>query len=234
MKNLITILSLIVFAINLSAQNIQDIEFGTDDTFEVVSWNIEWFPTNGQTTLNYVKQVIEAVDADVFAVQEIDDKDMFRQIGEDLDAYESYIPDGEYSSLGYIYKSGAIEFVEIYKIYETSQYWKAFPRAPLVFELKFNGQKYYVIDNHFKCCGDGDLEQGNEDDEENRRFEAMNLLKQYIDNDLTNERVLVVGDMNDVLTDNSSDNVFQNVIDDSENYLFTDMEIAQGSSSNYS
>ena len=31
----------------LTAQSLEDLSFGTDSTFEVISWNIEWFPKNG-------------------------------------------------------------------------------------------------------------------------------------------------------------------------------------------
>ena len=44
----------------------------------------------------------------------------------------------------------------------------------------------------------------------------------------------MLGDLNDVLTDNTPNNVFQNFIDDTGNYMIVDMDIATGSSSNWS
>ena len=45
---------------------------------------------------------------------------------------------------------------------------------------------------------------------------------------------MVVGDLNDEITDNQPNNVFQNFIDDSNHYEFADMDIAVGSSQNWS
>ena len=71
-------------------------------------------------------------------------------------------------------------------------------------------------------------------DEETRRYTASNLLKEYIDTKLPNENVIVLGDLNDILTDVLANNVFQMIINDTENYLFADMEIAEGSSADWS
>jgi len=71
-------------------------------------------------------------------------------------------------------------------------------------------------------------------DEETRRYTASNLLKEYIDTNLPNENVIVLGDLNDILTDAVANNVFQMIINDAENYLFADMDIAEGSSADWS
>jgi len=81
--NLIFSTVLILTAI-LSAQDFEDLYFGTDSTFEILTWNIEWFPKNGQTTVDYVTAIIQALDVDVLAIQEVDDTDMFDQMLENL------------------------------------------------------------------------------------------------------------------------------------------------------
>ena len=53
------------------AQTIEDISFGTNETFEIVTWNIERFPKNNQTSIDYVDRIIRAIDADVYAIQEV-------------------------------------------------------------------------------------------------------------------------------------------------------------------
>ena len=78
------------------------------------------------------------------------------------------------------------------------------------------------------------LKTNDEDDQENRRFVGMNLVKEYIDLVLPNESVFVVGDLNDIITDPEQNNVFQKFMNDSLNYRFADTEIAQGSSSGWS
>jgi len=228
------LLIIIIAATQSSGQTFEELEFGTESTFEVATWNIEWFPKNGQTTVNYVSQIIEALDVDLIAMQELDDTDMFDQMMAGLDDYVGYYESGWFAGLAYIYKPGAIEINDIYEIYTTEEYWSAFPRSPMVMDLNFNGENIFVINNHYKCCGDGVLDYGNNGDEEYRRYVANELLKQYIDVNLPDSKVIVLGDLNDILTDTVNNNVFQMILNDTENYLFADLEIEQGSNSDWS
>jgi endonuclease/exonuclease/phosphatase family metal-dependent hydrolase len=236
MKQIQTLLLLImIFAVGQSSgQTFEELEFGTDTTFEVATWNIEWFPKNGQTTVGYVSQIIEALDVDLIAMQELDDTDMFDQMMDGLEDYVGYYESGWFAGLAYIYKPGVIEINDIYEIYTTEEYWGAFPRSPMVMDLNFNGENIFVINNHYKCCGDGVLDYGNNSDEEYRRYVANELLKQYIDVNLPDSKVIVLGDLNDILTDALDNNVFQMLLDDTGNYLFADLEIGQGNSSDWS
>ena len=234
MKKAILSVFITIISYNLYAQNLDDLTFGTDNTFEVVTWNIENFPKNGQTTIDYVSQIIQNLDVDVLAIQEVVDTTQFKQMINNLDGFETYFESSWFAGLAYVYKSNSIVINDIYEIYTTSPYWSPFPRSPMVMDLSYNGHKYFVINNHFKCCGDGVLDLNDDDDEETRRYEASSLLKEYIDDNFSNKRVIVVGDLNDILTDETSNNVFQMIIDDSDNFKFADMEIAQGSSSNWS
>jgi len=229
------VLVLMIFvAAHSYGQTFEELEFGTDSTFEVATWNIEWFPKDGQTTVDYVAQIIEALDVDLIAMQELDDTDMFDQMMGSLQDYVGYYESGWFAGLAYIYKPGAIEINDIYEIYTTEEYWNAFPRSPMVMDLTFNGENIFVINNHYKCCGDGVLDYGNSGDEEYRRYMANELLKQYIDVNMPDSKVILLGDLNDILTDAVGNNVFQMILNDTENYLFADLEIEQGSSSNWS
>ncbi len=224
----------IAFFTFASAQDLDDLYFGTDETFEVMTWNIEWFPKNDQITVDYVTQIILALDIDILAIQEVDDIDMFDQMLNGLPEYTGYLESSWFAGLAYIYKTDVIEINDIYEIYTSSPYWSAFPRSPMVMDLNFMGENIYVINNHFKCCGDGTMNFDDLGDEETRRYTASNLLKEYIDTNLSNENVIVLGDLNDILTDAVANNVFQMIINDTENYLFADMEIAEGSTSDWS
>jgi endonuclease/exonuclease/phosphatase family metal-dependent hydrolase len=232
-KKLLIIALLLVGSV-LFARDLNDLSFGEEATFEVITWNIEWFPKNGQTTVDYVSQIIESLDVDLIAMQELDDTLMFNQMIDNLDNYIGYYQSGWFAGLAYIYNSNTIEINDIYEIYTTYEYWNAFPRSPMVMDLNFNGENIFVINNHYKCCGDEILDFGNEDDEEYRRYLANELLKEYIDLNLANEKVILVGDLNDVLTDDLENNVFQMILNDADNYLFADLEIAQGNSENWS
>ena len=47
------------------SSDISDIEFGNDNHLDIITWNIEWFPKNGQITLDYVSEILQALDADI-------------------------------------------------------------------------------------------------------------------------------------------------------------------------
>jgi len=121
---------------------------------------------------------------------------------------------------------------EIYQIYPNNN--RELPRKPLIMELLFDGNKYIIINNHLKCCGDGIMNTSDPWDEETRRYDACVLIDEYIDDNFADDNVIVLGDLNDLLTDELPNNVFQVFFDDPENYLFTDMAIAEGSPANWS
>ena len=215
------------------AQNFEELTFGTDTTLEIVSWNIEWFPKE-TATAGYVTDIIQNLDADILAIQEVNDTVAFKQMMDDLPAYKGYFKSSWFAGLAYIYKPAVVEIDTVYEIYTISPYWSAFPRSPMVMEMYAGGEKYYIINNHFKCCGDGQLDTDDPDDEENRRLEAVTLLKEYLDTELSEEQVIVVGDLNDELTDDATHNVFQDVLADSANHRFADYPIAAGDEANWS
>ncbi len=232
MQKLLLLITFTLTFPGLFSQNLEDLTFGTDNTLEVMTWNIEWFPKEGPTTIDYVIEIIQALDVDVIALQEIDEKPMFDTLVKYLDGWDGYFVESEYLSLAYLYKPDVIEVEDIFEIYTSNN--REFPRAPLVMKMKYSGEDFIVINNHLKCCGDGILNLNNSWDEETRRYDACNLLEQYIRVFYPNENVIFLGDLNDLLNDNVVNNVFQTFLDDTENYLFADIDIAEGNSANWS
>ena len=228
MKNIIAYLT---FCTMIISQNFPNL--GSQDSFDFMTWNIEWFPKNGQATINYVAEIIEDIDIDVIAMQELDDRDLFDQMISSLDGYAGYYDSSWFAGLAFIYNTETVQVNDIYEIYTTSPYWNAFPRSPMVMDLNFNGVNYFLINNHFKCCGDGSLDLNDDSDEEKRRYDAINLLRDYIDENLPNQNVIVLGDLNDDIAEPQINNVFQLIIND-PNYEFVDYHIALGSSSDWS
>ena len=217
----------------LSAQTLNDLYFGTDTTFDIISWNIEWFPKNNNTA-NKVQEILTRLEADVYALQEIDDTTLLKQVVSNIPGYECHFQSSYYGGLAYVYNTNTIQINSKYEIFTSQPYWNAFPRSPQILDCNFMGDNFIIINNHFKCCGDGVLNINQYSDEENRRLQAVTFLKQHIDNTLSNKRVILLGDLNDELTDNSVNNVFQDFIIDNNNYLFTDIQIAQGNSADWS
>ena len=198
-------------------------EFGSSETLDIVTWNIENFPKHN-FTVDYVIEVVQEINVDIIAMQEISGSSNFMSLIPNLDGW-----DGLYASwpgLAYLYNTNTVDVHSIYDIYETENYWYVFPRSPYVMEVTYQGAEFYIINNHFKCCG------GSENEE--RRRQASLLLEQYIEENLSNENVILLGDLNDDIAEGEDDNVFWNFIEDPSLYYFTDMNIALGPSSNWS
>ncbi len=225
---------ILIFSQPILAQNLSDLQFGTDVTFDLVSWNIKWFPNNGNITSVNVQEILTNLDADIYALQEIEDTTLLKLTVSNIPGYECHFKSSYYGGLAYVYNTNTIQVNSKYEIFTSNLYWNAFPRSPQVFEFTFLGEEYVVINNHFKCCGDGILDEKNSNDEENRRLQAVTFLKQFIDDNFSTKRVFLLGDLNDNLTDDSENNIFQEFINDNANYLFADMEIAQGSNVDWS
>ncbi|MFL2982891.1 MAG: endonuclease/exonuclease/phosphatase family protein [Candidatus Neomarinimicrobiota bacterium] len=231
-KNIIFSSSLVFTS--LISQDLEDLSFGALNSLDIVTWNIEWFPKNNQITIDYVTDIIKQLDLDILAIQEVDDTTMFDQMLDSLPTYTGYYESSWFAGLAYIYKTNEVEINDIFEIYTTSSYWNAFPRSPMVMDINFNGENYFIINNHFKCCGDGIIDFDDSYDEENRRYQAINLIKEYIDDYLSEDKVIVLGDFNDDIAESPPNNVFQEILDDSLNYYFADINIAQGNSSGWS
>ncbi len=225
MKTYSAFLFLILSSIFLNAQLTGDITFGTTTSLDIVTWNVEKLnPGDGesvsQSTINYVTQIVNGLDADIIALQEINDVSAFSDIIEGTD-YNGISSGETYKDVAFLYNSKKIKNVSFKQILSSES---SFTSNPFKMTFTYLGQEYILINLHLKCCDDG----------VDRRMESCIALKSYIDTYYSNSNVIVVGDWNDELTDSYSDNVFQTIIDDPTNYKFADMDIAEGSSSYWS
>ena len=93
-------------------QDFDELYFGTDDALDIMTWNIEWFPKNGQVTVDYVSQIIEVLDVDIIALQELSDTILFNQMINGLSEYTAYYESSWFAGVAYIYKIETIEINE--------------------------------------------------------------------------------------------------------------------------
>ena len=155
MKHIMVLIVQLLACLSLTAQSIEDLSFGTETTLDIMTWNIEHFPKNGQTTVDHVIDIIEALDIDILAIQEVEDINSFEQMVDGLSAYNGYLESIWFAGLAYVYKPDIIQINDMYEIYTSSEYWNYFPRSPMIMDLNFMEERIIIINNHLKCCGDG-------------------------------------------------------------------------------
>lgn len=232
LKRKIFVLSILVFSYASAYSQFENLKFGTDSTLEVVTWNIEHFPKNGETTINYVAELMSAIDADIFAIQEVEDEVDLQQLIELMPGWDYAYAFNQYAALAYVYNTDSLTDVNFFEIYTNKS--REFPRSPFLMEFTFRAQQFLIINNHLKCCGDQYLDMNDDWDEEKRRFDACVLLDNYIETNYPDSKVVITGDLNDILTDEFIDNVFEIFIANDNDYLVTDMDIAYGDESDWS
>ncbi len=201
---------------------------GSEDTFEIATWNIRNFPADALAA-ERVAELLSGMDVDLVAVQEIADVDSFEQVVQQLDRYDWVLSDhqyqpGEYQKTGFIFRSDFIQLRYSESIFELDGY--AFPRPPLQAEFIVHQPDgatvtYIAIVLHLKASLG--------EDNEARRRDACQKLKLHVDDILTSglvTQVFVLGDFNDSLDDPADDNVFTAFTDDPTHYRFATRALA--------
>ena len=210
-------------------------KLGSENTLDIMTWNIENFPKQDNETVDYVNSLITSSNIDIIALQEISDDGYFTQLINELNDPESQdnwvgyrSGTGSWGELAYIINTSTIDIIQSpYTILNSFSHYFAY-REPYILEITFSNEQFFIINNHFKCCGNGII-QNDYWDEEYRRQKASLYLQDYINTNLADENVIVLGDLNDELTDPEENNVFWNFISNPNEYMFVDMDIAEGS-----
>ena len=200
---------------------------GTDTNLDAITWNLEQFPLDNNETVKVTADLIKRMDVDIIAVQEIKSAASFEMLIDLLPGWSGEVYASSNLNLGFLYKNSEIEIAKMpFPIYQGEP--SPFPREPLLVEVKHtNGLSLTFINIHLKCCSGASNEI--------RRANASRLLKEYLDTNLPNDKVVLLGDFNDlIIEENPDDNVFLNFLTDSMNYKFATEEIAKGPSSEWS
>jgi endonuclease/exonuclease/phosphatase family metal-dependent hydrolase len=207
-----------------------DITFGDEESLEIMTWNIQHFPKDS-LTISRAASAINELDVDVVGLQEIEDQTAFEELVEELNSYrpiwQGYraVSDEWDQNLAFVYKQ-QLNVENIYEIYLEEKYDYALPRRPLVLEFEFANQSVVVINNHLKARG------GREN--EDRRRAANELLQEFIETNYDTENVVLIGDLNDEIAEPENKNVFWNFINNKDDFLFADTEIAADSTAKWS
>lgn len=193
---------------------------GLDTCLEVVTWNIQNFPKEGDSTLNRVQAAILRLDFDLYGIQEIQDTLAFMRLLAGLPGYaglwsrDSY--GGFYVKTGVIYKSEMITVSRVRQLFWNSD---SVTRPPLEMAVsaRHNGRtfEFRLVVLHLKA--------GRTQADFAQRRATCRLLKAYIEDEIASgreQRFIVVGDWNERLDEAPAFNSLQAFIDDSLSYTF--------------
>lgn len=207
-----------------------DIEYWNNwEGLEVVSWNLEHFPSSG-STVNSVAEIILDQAADIYAFQEIDDTLTFiNQLMPLLPNYDYQIGSNGYLAfLAVIYRNEVLSLNEVEELWANSNYYDDHDdnyynnaryyfasRPPLRLGLTWQcGNReldFDLIDIHFKCCDEGF----------ERRQIASLLMRDYLVQRQAagDTNIIVLGDYNDDLDDPDNDNSLLNLLNEDSMYF---------------
>lgn len=202
----------------------------TAQSLDIITWNIQDFPKRTSTAAS-VLQIIDQMDPDVIALQEITSQSAFADLLSELNGWTGFLEqfNGSNLMLGYLFKNSEVTVTSTpANLYadqtdDNNFAFTAFRRPLLTTIQHINGLEVSLINVHLKCC----------DGSEDRRRRASVLIKEYIDNNQPDDMVVVLGDYNDDIVD-QTDNVFQNFVDDPDDYRFATFDVATGAATNWS
>ncbi len=196
--------------------------YGKDDHLEVATWNMEWFPKANDSTITAVAEIMQKINADIYAVQEIGSLQKFAEMMELLPAYDFQVTrQSSFFDQAIIYKKGVLTFVGREEPFSDADYnFAGRPplRADFIWHHGDQAEPVSVLDIHLKCCGNG-LE---------RRKKSVDELHEYltIGMEWGEDNIIVLGDWNDQLDDVGIVQSFGSFLDDTENFHFATSSIA--------
>ena len=188
---------------------------GSDSTFDIVTWNLEWFgsdsngPDDETLQKNNVAKVLQTIDADVYALQEITSQESLNALTEQLntnigisDYYKSllasYITQSQKTA--FIYKKDVVKLTgNFYGAIEQGQdYYDWAGRLPffMEFDTNVNGvtKRIFAVTIHAKA------NYGTTEEKETsytRRKDAAESLYSYLNGSKKNDSIILLGDYND-------------------------------------
>jgi len=192
---------------------------GSDSTFDVATWNVEWFghvergPADEELQLRRAAHVIRGLDVDLWAVQEIVDPEHFARLIEALPGYAGFLAadpsvrlgrdfysdfNGEEQKVGVLYRTEAV-VVRSAAVILTEHDFDFAGRPPLRLEVHVRGGALGGVD------GEGidatvvvlHAKSGADPDSYARREAASAALKAHLDAEAPARPIWILGDFND-------------------------------------
>ena len=199
-----------------------------DKTFDVVTWNIKWFgsasnnPEDDALQFENVKTVITTIDADVYALQEISNENLFNDLVSDLTDYNGVFADySQVQNTAYLYKISTIQHRNS-RLITTGMSRSDWANGRYPYYFQFNAtvndevREINMFNIHAKAfSGQTDY---------NQRFNASEQMKNYLDSNHADDNVIFLGDFNDEISQSTvgnNESPYKNFDDDAEYTIVT-------------
>lgn len=179
-------------------------------TFDVVTWNIEWFgdaeraPGDLDLQMENVLKILRTIDADLYAFQEIADAGAFAALVDSMDGFSGFKADWwQDQKTAYLFRESVIDSLDsgLLTAGQDSYDW-ASGRFPLFFEFDATvgseTRRIFSYNVHAKAMPDFESYQ--------RRTNAANQLKNYLDTNRSGDNIIFLGDYNDRLIASTHEN----------------------------
>jgi endonuclease/exonuclease/phosphatase family metal-dependent hydrolase len=181
-----------------------------DKTFDVVTWNIKWFgsasnnPEDDALQFENVKTVITTIDADVYALQEISNENLFNDLVSDLTDYNGVFADySQVQNTAYLYKISTIQHRNS-RLITTGMSRSDWANGRYPYYFQFNAtvndevREINMFNIHAKAFS--------EQTDYNQRFNASEQMKNYLDSNHADDNVIFLGDFNDEISQSTVGN----------------------------
>ena len=192
---------------------------GSDSRLEVMSWNCEFFPAAGDSTIKAMSEAIVDLDIDIIAFQEIKKAAWFEKLMKTLPEYDYIISkNSSFFDQAYIFKKDIFSFIRDKEPFSDNDYnFAGRPPLRLDLMLEYNNLNIPIslINLHMKCCDSG----------LKRRKKASQMLHEYLNNEISDtgySNFIVLGDWNDDLKDEPDEHCFNPFLEDDKYYFLTD------------
>ena len=188
------------------------------ENLDIITWNCEFFPAAGDSTIASLSEIVNDLNVDIIAFQEIKNRGWFSKLMQRIPDYDFIISQqSSFMDQAIIYKRELFSLVSRLELFAENDYYFA-GRPPIMARFIHNDSqiKFSVINLHMKCCDSGLF----------RRKKAALQLHDYLDSQINNDNgnIIVLGDWNDDLKDAEGEHCFKSYLED-DRFFFPTFEL---------
>ena len=204
-----------IFDDNFNSNQWEFPKIGLEDNLDIVTWNCEFFPTAGDSTIQALSEAIIDLDVDIIALQEIKRKGWFSKLMKNIPNYGYVVSrQSSFMDMAILYKKSMFKVTRHYEVFADNDYNFA-GRPPLQVDFLISSNEgdipLSIINLHMKCCDSG----------LNRRKKASQMLYDYVSNMHESTNLIILGDWNDDTKDKNGQHCFDPFFNDDKYYFPT-------------